>query len=176
MRITKYILLVSILTLSVCSETYAQHTFLKYLRYGNPKSNCHGWSIQEAKDGNIVVQFRYVDDFSSGVDFGFFILNKNGDSLNTKAYHLDGDDFLEPILLDDNYIVYATGSRMALGSSNYDGILYKIDLLDSLNNQYHYYSNPDGNYSLRGILKKENSLYLAGSKRNATTSLNFCIE
>lgn len=176
MKVTKYILLLSILINSVCSETYAQHTFLKYLRYGNPESNCHGWSVQEAKDGNIVVQFRYFDNFSSGIDFGFFILNKIGDSLNTKDYHLDGDDFLEPMFLDEDYLVYMAGSRMAVGSSFYDGVLYKIDLLDSFNNQYYYYSNPDGNYSLRGILKNKNSLYLAGSKKNATTSLNFNLQ
>jgi hypothetical protein len=173
MKITKYILLLGILISSVCSETYAQHTFLKYLRYGNPESNCQGWSVQEAPNGNIIVQFRYRDSFSLGLDFGFFSLNKYGDSINTNVYHLDGDDFVEHIVLDGNNTVYGTGSRMSVGASFYDGILYKIDLLDSLNNQYHFYSNSDGNYSMRGILKKENSLYLAGSKNSATTSLNF---
>lgn len=160
----------------LCTNIYSQHTFLKYLRYGNPESNCQGWSVREAPNGNIVVQFRYRDNFSLGLDFGFFTLNKYGDSLNTNIYHLEGDDFVEYTILDGNTTVYATGSRMAVGASYYDGILYKIDLLDSLNNQYHYYSNPDGNYSLRGILRKENSLYLAGSKKNATTSLNFNLQ
>lgn len=173
MKITKYILLLSILISSVCSETYAQHTFLKYLRYGNPESNCQGWSVREAPNGNIVVQFRYLDNFSLGLDFGFFTLNKHGDSLNTNVYHLEGDDFVEHMVLDGNTTVYATGLRMALGSSYYDGILYKIDLLDSLNNQYHFYSNTEGHYTYSGILKGGNNLYLTGHKKSIATSLNF---
>ncbi len=173
MKITKYILLVGILISSVCSETYAQHTFLKYLRYGNPESNCQGWSVREAQNGNIVVQFRYRDNFSLGLDFGFFTLNKQGDSLNTNVYHLEGDDFVEHMALDGNTTIYGTGLRLAIGASYYDGILYKIDLLDSLNNQYHFYSNVEGNYTYSGILKGGNNLYLTGHKKSLATSLNF---
>lgn len=173
MNIKKISLLLSILLIFICSETYAQNTFIKYLRYGNPESNCQGWSVREAQNGNFIVQFRYRDNFSLGLDFGFFTLNKYGDSLNTNVYHLEGDDFVEHMTLDGNTTVYATGARLALGSSYYNGILYKIDLLDSLNNQYHFYSNAEGNYTYSGILKDGNKLYLTGDKKNLATSLNF---
>ncbi len=173
MRKTKHIFLLSILILSICSEIYAQHTFLKYLRYGNPESNCQGWSVRETPNRNVIVQFKYRDNYSLGLDFGFFTLNKYGDSINTNVCHLEGDDFVEHMVLDGSTTVYVTGTRLAIGSSYSDGILYKIDLLDSNNNQYHFYSNPEGNYTYSGILKNGNSIYLTGDKKSLTTSLNF---
>lgn len=149
----------------------AQNTFLKHFRYGNPESNCHGWSVQQANDGNIVVQFRYFDNFSLGVDFGFFVLNKNGDSLYTNVYNIEGDDFVEQIVLDGNTTVYGTGAKLTLGSSNYKAILYKIDLLDSKKNFFKSFSNLEGSWSASQILKKNYSLYLT-SYKNSIANLN----
>ncbi len=176
MKVAKHIYLLSILVLSVCSKVYAQNTFLKHFRYGNPESNCQGWSLAETSNGNIIVQFGYLDNFSLGLDFGFYTLNKYGDSLNTNVYHIEGDDFVDQILLDDNSTLYTTGARKGVGSQYYDGVLYKIDLIDSINNEFNFYNNAEGDYSISGVLKSQSNLYLTGYKNSISTSLNFNIQ
>ncbi len=151
MKLNKIITL-SIVLLLLCSKTYSQNTFLKYFRYGNPESNCKGYGIKEDTNGNLITLFTYLDSFSLKVDFGFFILNKFGDSLDTKVFHLDGDDFLEKFEIDKNNIIYATGTRLNPTTLISELALYKINLNDSINNIYRRYQNIDGNYHGSNLL------------------------
>ena len=174
MKLNKIITL-SIVLLLLCSKIYSQNTFLKYFRYGNPESNCKGYGIKEDTNGNLITLFTYLDSFSLKVDFGFFILNKFGDSLDTKVFHLDGDDFLEKFEIDKNNIIYATGTRLNPTTLISELALYKINLNDSINNIYRRYQNIDGNYHGSNLLKKDNSIYLTGSKKGGLSFNDFML-
>lgn len=175
MKLNKLITL-SIGLLLLCSETYSQNTFAKKLKYGkNPKSFCQGFGIKEDTNENIIILFRYEDSLSLKSDFGFFILNKFGDSIDTKVFHLEGDDYIENFEIDNNNIIYATGTRLNPTTLISELALYKINFNDSVNNIYRRYQNIDGNYRGYSLLKKHNSIYLTGSKNSGLSSSDFML-
>jgi len=174
MKLNKYIFLCIAFVL-LCTKIYSQNTFVKYFRYGNPESNCHGFDIKEDNNGNLIVLYRYFDLFSSKIDFGFFILNKFGDSLDTKVFHLDGDDYINNFEIDNNSTIYASGTRLNPTTLINELALYKINFNDSVNNIYRRYQNIDGNYYGLHMLKRDNSIYLTGSKKGAFSSSDFMI-
>ena len=159
----------------LCTSLYSQNTFVKYFRYGNPESNCQAYDIKEDNNGNLIVLYRYLDLFSSKIDFGFFTLNKFGDSLSTKVFHLDGDDYINKFEIDNNNTIYASGTRLNPVSLINELALYKINFNDSVNNIYRRYQNINGNYYGLNMLKRDNSIYLTGSKVGPFSSTDFMI-
>lgn len=174
MRLNKHIFLCLAFVL-LCTSLYSQNTFVKYFRYGNPESNCQAYDIKEDNNGNLIVLYRYLDLFSSKIDFGFFTLNKFGDSLDTKVFHLDGDDYINKFEIDNNNTIYASGTRLNPTTLINELALYKINFNDSVNNIYRRYQNIDGNYYGLHMLKRENSIYLTGSKKGGLSSTDFMI-
>lgn len=174
MRLIKHLFLCIALTL-LCTSLHSQNTFVKYFRYGNPESNCQGYDIKEDTHGNLMILFRYVDLFSSNVDFGFFKLNKYGDLLDTIVFKLDGDDYIDKFEIDHNNSIYASGTWLNPISLVNELALYKINFNDSINNIYRRYQNVNGNYFGYHMLKKDNSIYLTGSKKSSLNSNDFMI-
>lgn len=154
-------------------KAFTQATFVKYLSTSLSSTGCTGRGLAEKANGDFIVQFRFGDKTSNGTDFGYFFLNKFGDSLGTKAYHLEGEDYTKHVVIVDENHIATSGTFLPVGRSYYDLLFYEIDLLDSSKNRYHYYDNFYGHYQGEVLLRKNKSFYLLNSRTVPSTSIDF---
>jgi hypothetical protein len=172
MRKIRLIAMFSICFLSE-STLLAQSTFVKYLKYGQPSDFCVGWGLAEKSNGEYLVQFKYQNNASLGLDFGLFTLSSTGDSLNTIAFRNPGEDYVEHMLLINDGHVLLSGGYLPVGRSYYDLMLYRINLDDSTQNAYHHYDNFYGHFVGSGILSRFQSIYLPSYRTGTPSRSNY---
>mgnify|MGYP000997126373 CR=1 FL=1 len=144
---------------------FSQGGFFRYFRYGSPMSENQVLCVREHPNGNYIVLFRYEDATSEGIDFGFYTLSPNGDSIGTQGYRRPGNDYPEDFIIDNEGIYRLSGTHKLLNPpSDSRKLFYTINPSNSIQDQYHVYPNPTGYSGGDRIYKHKDQYCIFGSK------------